>query len=85
MIYLLAGAKRTALQVGWSQGRISGVGAENEFEHNSLNFGARSPKFCMVVANIVITCSIFKLEAQEIAWSLKYRLVRALEMGGSWV
>ena len=32
---LLAGAKRTALQVGWSQARL---GAENKIEHNSLKF-----------------------------------------------
>merc|ERR1712030_132610 len=44
---LLAGAKRTALQVGWSQEARDR--AENKTEHNSLNFGARSPKFCMQV------------------------------------
>jgi len=37
---LLAGAKRTALQVGWSQGGLGwdGIGAENKIEHNSLIF-----------------------------------------------
>ena len=40
----LAGMKRRALQVGWSRD-----GVENEIEHNSLNFRATSPKFCMQV------------------------------------
>ena len=43
---LLAGAKRTALQIVWSQARL---GAENKIEHNSVNFRARSLKFCMEV------------------------------------
>ena len=48
-VSLLAGAKRTALQVGWSQARHGAGGTENEIEHNSLNFRARNPKFCMQV------------------------------------
>ena len=48
----LAGAKRTALQVGWSQEAEEEArrhSAENKIEHNLLNFWARSPKFCMQV------------------------------------
>ena len=42
---------RIAVQVGWSQTRdgTSEIRAENKIDHNSLNFRARSPKFCMEV------------------------------------
>ena len=43
--------KRRSLQIGWSQDGMGSarIGTENEIEHNSFNFRARSPKFCMQV------------------------------------
>ena len=46
-VVLLAGAKRQALQVTSSQ--EAEEGGEFKIEHNSLNFWARSLKFCMEV------------------------------------
>ena len=48
----LAGAKRQALQVTSSQeeeeaAAEEGVVTQYKIDHNSLNFWARSPKFCM--------------------------------------
>ena len=53
MLVLLAGAKRTALHVTWSQeggdrgGGGDGGGGKNKNEHNSVNFRATSSRFCM--------------------------------------